>query len=846
MKLSLHKDLASTGWHTSILTTYSVDSAFYDSYVERRLRSYGVRNNILMADYRMLSRAMNAFAESFTGAGSRYAVVPIKVAGAFHPKLHLRLGERKASLVLGSANVTTMGWGKNQEVVTRLDWGMTSEPVQDNEVSLQLISRAYRYLKSWLGNFPGDSIRDKIELAERRSPWLRELNVGAGPLEAADGTLIDILFDHGGDSPSIHAQLKNQLGFEQTRRLILISPYWDANLGGFRDLRKTLGNPKTSVVLNPKTNTFPVKVLSASDQVEFFKLVDESSSKFVHAKIFIVQTEQWDHVVFGSANCSDDAIGYANGPSRNAEACVYRRYPRDTALSLLALNLDEKIDRKEINAPASDKELSGNVTLPPPGNLELHGSKLIWWPSQNATDGEAIEIAGQSLPLQQGHSSTWWTEFTGKMAYPLIAKIRFANGDLSSAAIVHCPRELKSAQPSQIDTKLRELLETAFHADVDLIMLANEVELIFPPEPEQQAAVTRSVSNGSGSGSENQRSTEPTQYQNEAEFRAAMLAPATGKSKQISNSETSIQDLFSVVVKGILPKVEPAPRRSDAEDEAILDGDTEDGNENENEGESDTTSGSTLSGQSPGANIAPESRSLHGPITYTSKIVQKRRKTLVTAIDKFEEYLNRLKEDSAISLSRLPVQTAFIFRLMKYGVTQVHVIREEEQSTSKRKSARAIAPTPDSQAYLLVFGEDSLGSNREIAFVQMCLRILLSLWTGTKPLGTRLAISASNEMLPDDIFEMIVVSRWALGRTLIWLRADAVKDKKWMPSRAYLKLVAHAPEIYKATASLGPIDSLSELNAFQQQEEAFGFGDAETALLLSTLNLLAASAVVKG
>ena len=143
MNFNLHSDLASTGWHSSIATTYSVDPAFYDMYVQRRLRQYGVNNNILMADAGMLKMALNALPEAFNAAGFRYAVVPVSVTGAFHPKVHLRLGGNKARLVIGSANVTTAGWGKNQEVVTRLDWSWRSEDDEDNAAMGSLVAKVY-------------------------------------------------------------------------------------------------------------------------------------------------------------------------------------------------------------------------------------------------------------------------------------------------------------------------------------------------------------------------------------------------------------------------------------------------------------------------------------------------------------------------------------------------------------------------------------------------------------------------------------------------------------------------------------------------------------------------------
>ena len=65
MTASLFKDLARSGWHSFVMTTYSVDPAFYDGSIEYRLRTYGCENNILMTDTVMLKQALNATPEAF-------------------------------------------------------------------------------------------------------------------------------------------------------------------------------------------------------------------------------------------------------------------------------------------------------------------------------------------------------------------------------------------------------------------------------------------------------------------------------------------------------------------------------------------------------------------------------------------------------------------------------------------------------------------------------------------------------------------------------------------------------------------------------------------------------------
>ena len=186
MKTSLHKDLASGGWHSSVMTTYSVDPAFYDSFIERRLRRSGCENNILLADSSMLTRALNATPAAFRLAGRRYAIVPVSVDGCFHPKIHLRFGRDKARLIVSSANATAAGWCRNLEVLADVDWGVRDEESPTGA----LIRKVYDYLMHWLKDVSVDSIQYKCRMIERESPWLRDLSDNEEDIELPDGSLL--------------------------------------------------------------------------------------------------------------------------------------------------------------------------------------------------------------------------------------------------------------------------------------------------------------------------------------------------------------------------------------------------------------------------------------------------------------------------------------------------------------------------------------------------------------------------------------------------------------------------------------------------------------------------------
>ena len=224
MNASLFKDLARSGWHSSIMTTYSVDPAFYDGSIEYRLRTYGCENNILMADAVMLKRALNATPEAFKNAGRRYAVVPVQVAGCFHPKIHLRLGTDGARLVIGSANATAAGWGSNHEIVTAIEWRRQATQTAADALGA-LIRRSHDYLTHWLQGVAGDAIDFKLRLHRRDSPWLQDLEPNTQPIPLDDGSAIDIFFERGGDDPGMMSQfLSLTCAFRNSRTVNPLNP----------------------------------------------------------------------------------------------------------------------------------------------------------------------------------------------------------------------------------------------------------------------------------------------------------------------------------------------------------------------------------------------------------------------------------------------------------------------------------------------------------------------------------------------------------------------------------------------------------------------------------------------
>jgi hypothetical protein len=794
MTASLFKDLARSGWHSSIMTTYSVDPAFYDGSIDYRLRTYGCKNNILMADAVMLKRALNATPEAFKNAGRRYAVVPVQVTGCFHPKVHLRLGIDSARLVVGSANATAAGWGSNHEIVTAIDWRRKSDDPAIVALG-PIIRRTYDYLAHWLQSVAGDAIDFKLRLHRRDTPWLNDLETNNGPIALPDGSAIDIFCEQGGNDQGMLSRLTALTDGEKALRLVVISPYWDSNLGGLRELQEGLSGCSTVVALNPTLNEFPVDALEGGAPVIFAAIHDGGvGHRFLHAKVILIETDRADHVLFGSANCSDDAMGGVIGPARNAEVSIYRRFPPGDGLKLLGLDLSRIVDRSMIRSPEPNKLMfQSGLSSTPAGSVEVVEKSLTWWPPASADTRAAIILIGEeSLPTVPIGNGQFRTQLSANPAFPLVVRIQFRDGRISDPIIVHDETALRMAAPGVTDRRLQNAFNRVLRGEEDIIDLALQAHLLFEPASDQQGHVGRANRNDKRSNEQ----PEKQDYATPEEFRhSVLLKPANGQSGRFGVEDPGLLDLLTIILRGVTDVGgREARRRQDEEEDADLQaGESEDGDEL-----NETTLPQTNSDLT-------ESPANRGCRLFTSAEIERRKSQLKKAIDAFETMLAKLSAEPAAITNRLTAQTAFILNLMVFACTKEH-------PKADGSSARLMAFTPGS------------GSDRELTFAVRVGRILQTIWVGGHDgaIVDKLEIDRRHESVTDDVFYLIVMSRWAIARACLAVMDEAKRD------RLGKILQNMAVKVYQSSARFGPLDAESEHRFISKLDESVGFTERET------------------
>lgn len=465
---------AESGHHSAFLTTFAFSAQAFEDIVLPKLRGAGCRNIAVLADRSMLNLNLAEFGAP-RYAGALYHVAKVGVGGAFHPKMALLIGADRGRLLIGSANLTAMGLAGNRELVA--DVRYSAEFPHHGHI----FREAVQYLRR---HIPGDDpwFQDALARAARNAPWLRDLLDAEDTVPSADLRLL-------GDWPEnpILDQIEDAIAGDPIDRLVVLSPYWDANLEGLSRLRSALGNPPVDVLIDPDQAQFPAEALPG-DGLELFGLKKDNSGRFVHAKLFVALGKTWDHVISGSMNCSLPALLGPALSRGNAELGLYKRADPGVALQALKLDgyRDSPIKPSEIPPRLAASETSETPSVPDGGTFMINGEQLYWTPPGHIPfepeelqlfdrDGNELE---PSLAMPPAGASSWVLPDLGTR--PRTARIRY--GDVWSAPtiIVDLDELAIRTMPPHRGKKRRfvDFLDETQFEDPHLLQVINELEAL--------------------------------------------------------------------------------------------------------------------------------------------------------------------------------------------------------------------------------------------------------------------------------------------------------------------------------------------------------------------------------
>lgn len=464
------------GFHSAFMTTYAFGSLAFEDIPFPKLRGAECRNIAVLADRGMINQAFSEFGPP-RFAGTSYHLIKADAPGAFHPKITMLIGEAKGRLIVGSANLTALGLGGNKEQIASISY---SPEAQENA---KFFKSALGYLRRYV---PQDDQWFPISLqrALRSAGWLRDDNFdhafdGAGMAE------LNLLFDR----PEINFldQIIASIGDDPIERLVIMSPYWDAQLEGLARLRAALENPVTDILIESDANGFPSVALSGFSDTSLFDVSTHAESRFLHAKLIIAHGERWDHVISGSMNCTFPAL---MGPAAhgNAEAGIYKRVPRGKALEALGLAdyQDARVEGDQLaELQQSFEEAKGAEPSIDGGSLILQSGKLSWTaPAASSATPATIQLYdrdGLALAEMELKGSSAGYPVSPDAQRPKYGIVRFADGAMSAPVqIVDLDYLAVATLPAQRGRK-RRLMDTlveSIHEDLVLIETLNQLEAL--------------------------------------------------------------------------------------------------------------------------------------------------------------------------------------------------------------------------------------------------------------------------------------------------------------------------------------------------------------------------------
>jgi hypothetical protein len=471
-RVSLLDELqASAGYEAALLATFNSYLPFVEEVVLPRLRAAGCRYVVALLDGGQLSAEIAQERHRPVLAGRRYGVLPIAHGRAFHPKLTLLIGAKKARLIVGSHNLTMSGFIQNRELTNVID---IAGPKDRSGAACLL--EVLEFTKAWSSELP-PVLRAMVDDFEKLCAAYK------GP--TADDTNLAVV----GSRPSGQPLWQRVRRFlpERATRAIVIGPFFDGGLAFPKRLIDDLGLKELVVGIDSRTACFPGNLKKLPPAMRVVEAHDLSPGRgYLHAKALLIEGKTERVLITGSANPT--AAAWLNAAdSRNAELVVIRRLGKDGdgALGLTRLAEEAPIDAAvlaRLRTRPEPAELSSSIGPPLIGIC--HGTS-VHIDVQFQDLGEVVlrDLRGSDLPASLQKTPTGFVAHVGDRAHE--ASVIEANLDgVPRFGFVHHPDLLREAALSSSQQKVREALRGLSGSVSDLEGLLRLVEkVIFDATP---------------------------------------------------------------------------------------------------------------------------------------------------------------------------------------------------------------------------------------------------------------------------------------------------------------------------------------------------------------------------
>jgi hypothetical protein len=482
--MKLYERLGDSGFHSSIISTFGIDFDAYESIVLTRLSAAGCRNNIVVADERMLLHALAGASILPRRAGRQYSISGATARGVFHPKLFLQVGRRRGRLIVASANVTASGLAGNLELAGSVECSDEASAAQ------RIVAAGWGYLRGHLDQ-NRSSIGRQLAWLQARASWLLTAESSMEAVPLADGTAL--AFFATDEATGIMERFIRQIGSDHIERLVVLSPYWDEDLAALIELCERVRPSDVVLLVDKKRALFPGPALQHVPTVRVLDVASLGDGRFIHAKLIVASSTAADHVLYGSANCTIAALGRQHFSGTNEEACLYRRLPSGSTAAVLGLDSvlaqGNELTAQDLPPLAVANELPlEEIARRNPGIFECAFTTLTWWAPKllgdavfeiELLDADQRQTSCTLEPLAAGVGGGARYRVMGDVNSLAFGRLRFGDGTISAVAVVARVEVLLASardRETRAGTRPAERLDEETEIDLFLLEVLDDLE----------------------------------------------------------------------------------------------------------------------------------------------------------------------------------------------------------------------------------------------------------------------------------------------------------------------------------------------------------------------------------
>ena len=240
-KFSLIEEIQKcSGYDIALLTTFNFEITYFERAVLSALLAGGVRKISLFVDAGEFTKSLQEVTTCYLGR--KYMVNPISIRSSFHPKIILLLGEKRAKLIVGSANIKTSGYTMNHEVFNFIEY--SPEHPEYLSAIVDAIS-FFRLVNEHSYQLDNELLREAIEY-----PYYHRTQKN------------DQLYFLHNMTESILSQAVKLIS-DPVEEICVSVPYYDNKLVALSGLAEVFPGAKLHLYIQDEKSTFPSKYFKA-------------------------------------------------------------------------------------------------------------------------------------------------------------------------------------------------------------------------------------------------------------------------------------------------------------------------------------------------------------------------------------------------------------------------------------------------------------------------------------------------------------------------------------------------------------------------------------------------------